>query len=356
MKLLVWPFLWLWQASGFLVRDTSHTAVVLGNASRSKAVTFQGWYDAYTTGRGIWKWTNGLEAYQTHFARFQSSAASFSLMEIGVQSGGSINMFKTVLGPNCHYYGVDINPKCQNFAEPLANPSPTTITIMDQGNANHWANFYATVVSTVDLIVDDGGHQPYQMLTTLQQSFAHTNPGGVHLIEDICGMNGDYLTGLFNPAAELLGSASGQVAAVHLYPFIFVVQKAGGTYVNPPPGPAAAVFNSVETLIASLPQYLGKIVHLKNAAWPSLLSTSGLKSLFSTFYDLHTGQVHTSPDNCFSDAIATPECTLWVENSALQKLVTHVSIFPAHAEVSIAAQPPLLHATRKGTEWIPYSG
>jgi hypothetical protein len=292
-----------------------------------------------------------LEAYQAHFARFQSSTVKFSLVEFGVQSGGSINMFKDVLGANCHYYGCDINPKCNNFADPLA-----TITIMDQGDATHWVNFYAKVVNAVDMIVDDGGHQPYQMLTTLQQSFAHINPGGVHLVEDIHGMNGDYKTGFFNPAADFLGAFGGQVAAVHLYPFVLVVQKAGGTYVTPPPTTPATTFNSVEAMVSALPNFLGKVVHLKNPTWPSLLSVVGMKALFDAFYELHGGKVTPHPPNCFEDAIETPECTMYVTNTGMQNMITHVDIFSGHAEVFVAASPPSIYATRKGTEWIPYSG
>jgi len=343
--------LWLCLATpSFAVRHANLTRLVLGSHSDA-AATFTGWYDAYNTGKGIWKWHNALQAYQTHFARFQTNTVKFSLVEIGVQSGGSIKMFQEVLGPNCHYYGCDINPKCNNFANPLA-----TITIMDQGDANQWTNFYAKVVPMVDMIVDDGGHQPYQMLVTLQQSFAHLNAGGVHLIEDIHGVNGDYMQGLFNPAGDMLGASVSHVAAVHLYPFVMVVQKSGGTYVQPSPTTPAATFDSVEALVGATPQHLGKVLHLKNPAWPSLLTAVGLKSLFLAFYELHGGKVTPHPPNCFEDAIATPDCTMYVTNTALQNLVTSVNIYPGHAEVFVAAAPPSIYATRRGTEWIPYSG
>eukprot|EP00746_Dinoflagellata_sp_MGD_P003445 gnl/MRDRNA2_/MRDRNA2_106702_c0_seq1.p1 gnl/MRDRNA2_/MRDRNA2_106702_c0~~gnl/MRDRNA2_/MRDRNA2_106702_c0_seq1.p1 ORF type:complete len:353 (+),score=74.02 gnl/MRDRNA2_/MRDRNA2_106702_c0_seq1:61-1119(+) len=310
--------------------------------------TFVGWYDVYQTGKGIWKWKNALEAYQLHFARFQNSKVA--LVEIGVQSGGSIKMFTDVLGANCHYYGCDINPKCTNFANQVA-----TITIMDQGNAQQWVNFYSTVVSAVDIIVDDGGHQPYQMLITLQQSFAHVNPGGVHLVEDIHGMNGDYNAGFFSPAADFLGALSGQVASVHLYPFILVVQKAGGTYVAPAPATAAATYSTLESLFTALPNHRGSVVHLKNDAWPPLLSADGMKAVFAAFYDLHGGKVQPYPPQCFDDAVKYPECTMYVANTALNSLVSKVDIFMGHAEITVAPEAPKIYASRKGTEWIPYS-
>jgi len=350
MQLFIWLALWLGIApicSG--VRHTNSSRSIRGGQFQSQVPTFVGWYDAYTSGRGIWKWKNALDAYQVHFARFQGSPVA--LVEIGVQSGGSINMFKEVLGANCHYYGCDINPKCNNFADGLA-----TITIMDQGDPAAWVNFYAAVVKTVDIIVDDGGHQPYQMLTTLQSSFAHINPGGVHLVEDIHGMNGDYNAGFFGPAATFLAAHVGQVASVHMYPFVLAVQKAGGSYVAPAPGAAAATFDSVEALVAALPNHLGQALHLKNAAWPTLLSAVGMQALFTAFYEVNGGKVTPQPANCFEDAIKTPECTMYVANTPLQNLVSSVNIYPTHAEIFVAAAPPSIHATRKGTEWIPYSG
>jgi len=317
----------------------------------SKGPTFVGWYDAYSSGRGIWKWKNALEAYQTHFERYQTEATKFSIIEIGVQSGGSIDMFKAVLGANCHYYGCDINPKCTNFADAAA-----TITIMDQGDANHWLNFYATVVPTVDMIVDDGGHQPHQMLTTLQQSFAHINPGGVHLVEDIHGQNGDYDTNFFGPAGDFLGAYIEEVGSVHLYPFVLVVQKVGGSYVRPAAIAPAATFDTVEGLVAAMPSHLGKVLQLKNTAWPPLTGALGLKALFTAFYELHGGQVTPYPANCFDDTVSTPDCTMYVSNTALQSLVTKVDIFNDYCQVFVAAAPPQILATRKGTDWIPYEG
>jgi hypothetical protein len=354
MKLFVWLMWWVGPARSaqfFAPRQLNGSA--LGGQSQapssSVAPTFVGWYDAYNTGKGIWKWRNALEAYQVHFARFQNSKVA--LVEIGVQSGGSIKMFTDVLGGSCHYYGCDINPKCNNFASQLA-----TITIMDQGDPQQWVNFYSKVVNMVVIIVDDGGHQPFQMLITLQQSFTHVNPGGVHLVEDIHGTNGDYNAGFFSPAADFLGAVSDQVASVHLYPFVLVVQKIGGTYVAPAPTTAAATYNTLESLFTALPNHRGSVVHLKNEAWPSFLSAAGMKAAFGAFYELHEGKVQPYPAHCFEDAVQFPECTMYVANTGMNALVTRVDIFAGHAEITVAADPPKIYASRKGTEWIPYSG
>merc|ERR1719159_1413126 len=100
------------------------------------AQTFPGFYNSHTTGRGIWKWSNSLDVYQRHFAPM-AGQAGLSLGEVGVQSGGSILMWKAVLGAQLKVYGFDINPNCKQFAD-----ATTTITIGDQGDVKMWESFF----------------------------------------------------------------------------------------------------------------------------------------------------------------------------------------------------------------------
>lgn len=349
MKLFLVLALWLGVAQAVLrqnvaLRNGTHFA-----QSAKKGQTFVDWYNAYSSGRGVWKWHQALEAYQIHMGRF--AGQKVSVLEIGVQSGGSIDMYKTVLGGQCHYYGMDINPKCTQFADQMS-----TISILDQGNAAHWSHFFTNIVKEVDIIVDDGGHQAFQMLTTLQQGFPHLRPGGVHLIEDIHGQNENYIPGLFNPAADFLAAQGGQVASVHIYPFVMVAQKTGGSYVAPALSPAIATVDTFEKLFAALPYHRGKILQLQTSVWPSLLSADSLKGFFSNFYQLHTGSVTSLPVGCFSDGDKFPECTMHVTNTQLQSLVTRVDIYASVAQIHVAAAAPSIYAKRRGNVWIPYKG
>lgn len=317
--------------------------------SNATGATFNTWYNAYAAGRGIWKWDQALVAYQRHMGRYTGSAVS--ILEIGVQSGGSIDMYKAVLGASCHYYGMDINPKCTSYQD-----ASTTIAILDQGDATQWVHFFTNVAPSVDILVDDGGHQAFQMLTTLTSAFPHVNPGGVHLIEDIHGQNEDYLTNLFNPAATFLASQAANIASIHIYPFVFAVQKLGGSYAPPLKVAAAATYGDITTLVAALPSHLGQVVELSNPAWGSHHTADALMTFFKTFNDLHQGTVTPSPEGCFSDAVAFPQCTMLVTDNHMQSLITSVDIYPTYTQVNVASAPPSIYAARKGTVWIPYSG
>lgn len=310
--------------------------------------TFEGFYNSHTKGRGIWKWGNALVAYQRHFgSAWAGHPVKFA--EVGVQSGGSILMWQAVLGQQCHVYGIDINTACGKFADPT-----TTITIGDQADVAMWTKFFTETTPNLDVLVDDGGHTPTQMLVTLQQVFPRTNPGGFVAIEDIHGTH--YVNSFFHPAATFLGqqSAQGLLKAVHVYPFLLVAEK-GGTSSLPASDLAlapAATVNSFEALWSALPANVGKSVAVVNPGWGSLLTEVNLKGIFSQFGSLHAYESKDTPPGCATTPVAV--CTMTVVNSQGQNSITGVHVFSDRLIVEVAATPPVIHAVRKGTEWLPY--
>merc|ERR1719181_1918998 len=90
-----------------------------------------------------------------------------------------------------------------------------------------WTNFFTTKTPKLDILIDDGGHEPNQMLVTLHQAFQKTRPGGFTCIEDIHGSR--YIEEFFTPAATYLASEAKlkTVASVHVYPYLLIAQRAG---------------------------------------------------------------------------------------------------------------------------------
>jgi len=324
----------------------------LVHKDKSFVWTFQNYYQAHT-GRGMWKWSHYLDIYQRHFQSFANQNAA--LLEIGVQSGGSVQMYQTVLGAGCHYYGMDINKNCAQFNSPTS-----TIFLGDQANPVVWGTFFSTVADTLDIIIDDGGHQAHQMLVTFQQTLTHLKPGGMLLTEDIHNQNENYLANFLNPAAdyvEQFQKSGGNLVGVHMYPFVLVVEKGGGreqAMKNTIAAPAVTV-DSIAGLLAALPQNPGKTVKLTNAAWPSFIAASGLKNLFATFNDLNTGAIKQVPADCHNND-HTSICQMITVNSNLQNQVRGVHIYDREVFVEVTANGQLLEATRKGDVWIPYNG
>lgn len=336
----------LWSTSVNALRlgnGTSVEHVVVQNKTK-QSPTFQAYYETHA-GRGMWKWGQALDAYQVHFG--PHAALAGNMLEIGVQSGGSILMYHSVL-PQFHYYGMDVNTNCVNFQD-----ATSTIYIGDQASVPAWATFFSTIQPQLDICIDDGGHQAHQMLTTIQQVLPHMNSGGFFLTEDIHGQNDDYLSKFFHPAADQIAwqASTSRVASVHLYPFVLGVQISGGTQFAAP-APAVSVL-TLEELVAALPQHLGAAVELLNPNWQPH-TADALKQIFSSFYEMHGGHVREEPAECHNTMLS--DCAMIVENTPQQNLVKAVHIFPNRIVVETQPAPPVIAAHRKGTEWIPYNG
>lgn len=331
-------FLMRWQNS------TSTNASIRGHVQQP--LTFQSYYNAVGDGYGIWKWSNALDAYQRHLSPLAGKA--LKVAEVGVQSGGSIAMWKAVLGKSIHYYGLDINPACNQFAD-----ATTTIFIGDQANSSMWDNFYGTVTNNLDILVDDGGHQAHQMGMTFHRAFEHINAGGFIASEDI--FIKEQLPFLYN-TAKSIGWWHGQVESAHLYPGVFMVKKmatAGqGAFVSTLPAVSVTVDNW-QAMWTAIQQHPGTTVAVKNQLWGSMLTEVSMRDIFTQFQQLivAVGQTDVPKGCAFTPA---PICTATIVNSQVQNLVKGVHAYQDTLYVEVNAQPPVISATRKGSKWIPY--
>jgi len=329
-------------------KDANTTGDIVSNERPTK--TFMWFYNGHTHGRGIWKWNNALQAYQRHFSFYANRHVAIA--EVGVQSGGSVNMWQTVLGPKCHVYGIDINPNTQQFAN-----SKTTITLGDQADVKMWNNFFANTVKTpLDILVDDGGHEPQQMLITLQESFPRMNPGGSVVIEDIHGTH--YTDSFFTPAATFLAQqyTVGNLDSVHVYPFLLIAKRAGqpnGVQRSSLSFTGAPEYVSTfAAMWKAIPNHKGGHLILRNPKWGTFLTAQGMTNFFTHFQNLHIGNWYSFPKGCASTKAAT--CTNMVKNSGMQALITGIHIYANQLVVEVTPSPAVIQATRKGDQWIDY--
>lgn len=146
-------------------------------------------------------------------------------MEIGIQSGGSLDMWKGVFGPNVHVYGADINEPCKLYED-----DRTKVFIGDQADPKFWDNVKKQV-PRIDILIDDGGHTQDQMTATLGMMLEHLSPNGIYVTEDVHGQENAYWHALrlnqldssnfhFKDLGRLVNS-------VHIYPYLLVIEKAG---------------------------------------------------------------------------------------------------------------------------------
>ena len=195
------------------------------------------YFDSHLHGRGIWKWRHYFDIYHRHLARFRGREVH--VLEIGVYSGGSLEMWKTYFGPCASIYGVDLEKACEAY-----NDNRTKIFVGDQADREFWARFKLDVPK-LDVIIDDGGHHPEQQRITFEELIPHLQAGGVYLCEDILGGDNrfasyihDFSTNLnvangfsenlHDPERSLImipTDLQAAIGSVHLYPFVAVVER-----------------------------------------------------------------------------------------------------------------------------------
>ena len=197
---------------------------------------FRAFFDARTEGRGIWKWDHYFDVYHRHFQRFRDTEVH--ILEIGIYSGGSLDMWHNYFGSRCHVYGVDTQQECLRYES-----DATSVFIGDQADRDFWRRF-RTEVPKLDIVVDDGGHQPHQQATSLEELLPHLQPGGVYVVEDLHSAGNrfaSYVNGLIralnayrgiadhaNPERRKVSEAAGfqsRIESIHSYPYIAVIEK-----------------------------------------------------------------------------------------------------------------------------------
>ena len=129
------------------------------------------------TGRVIHKWLHYFEIYDRHFAAFRNRPVT--IVEIGVNKGGSLQMWKNYFGAQAHIYGIDINPDCRRLAEERIE-----IMIGSQSDRS-FLRSVAKSIPHIDILIDDGGHTMEQQITTFEELYPHIQPHGVYLCEDL---------------------------------------------------------------------------------------------------------------------------------------------------------------------------
>jgi cephalosporin hydroxylase len=204
-------------------------------ARERKLNPLETWFDSHVDGEGTWKWRHYLEAYHRHFAKFVGTEVH--ILEIGVFSGGSLQMWKDYFGAGCHVYGVDNFEQCKVYEQ-----ESVRILIGDQGDPGFWQTVREQVPA-LDIVVDDGSHLVDHQITSLHALLPHLRPGGVYMVEDCYSViNGfhDYAAGLSRnihawgqPKPGLYDPHDGQipeafqraVGSMHTYPYLTVFEK-----------------------------------------------------------------------------------------------------------------------------------
>jgi hypothetical protein len=125
------------------------------------------------------KWHHYFDIYDRHFSKFKGKNPV--IVEIGVQNGGSIEMWNHYFKGECTIYGIDVDPACSRFEKEFPN---VKIFIGDQSDSA-FLNFIKTQVPSIDILIDDGSHYSPHIIISIEVLYPSISAGGVYLIEDL---------------------------------------------------------------------------------------------------------------------------------------------------------------------------
>ncbi len=127
--------------------------------------------------RYITKFTNYFDVYDRYLEPIRDRP--IRMIEIGVQHGGSLQMWKRYLHPESLVIGIDLYSACKQYEE-----EGIRIFVGDQSDEDFLARLVADV-GPVDFILDDASHIPRHQIASFEYLFTHgLNDGGVYMVED----------------------------------------------------------------------------------------------------------------------------------------------------------------------------
>jgi len=223
--------------------------------------------DIFWAHRGLHsdKWEQYIPIYESELRPHLELGAPISLLEIGVQNGGSLEVWHKLLPPHSRVIGLDIDERCRELR--LSEGIELHI-----GDATQQAFVDSALGETrFDIIIDDGSHRSNDIIASFDILFGRLKPGGIYVVEDlqcsywpaygggfraegssiewakdlIDAINADHLESTFELRSEELAQLRAfntQIARIAFFDSVLVVQK----YVAPKHRPFARLLTGAE--------------------------------------------------------------------------------------------------------------
>lgn len=159
--------------------------------------TLENLYDTHTRNVSD-KWSSYLTKYDKIFSPYRDMPVR--LVEIGIQNGGSLEIWSEYFYNAQLILGCDINPKCA-----VINHDSSTIKIIigDINKQNTLKEIYA-LANELDIVIDDGSHVSSDIINTFCKLFPLLSSEGVYVVEDLhCSYWQQFDGGLYTPHSSI---------------------------------------------------------------------------------------------------------------------------------------------------------
>lgn len=125
------------------------------------------------------KWDLYLQVYDSIFSTYRNKA--ISLLEIGVQNGGSLEIWSKYFRQAKIIVGCDIEKKCNE----LVYDSNKIKLVIGDIKSEEARGLIANYSSQYDIIIDDGSHKSSDVIGAFCSLFPILSLGGIYVVEDL---------------------------------------------------------------------------------------------------------------------------------------------------------------------------
>lgn len=144
------------------------------------------------------KWAIYLVEYERIFGEYRDKPVT--LLEIGVQNGGSLEIWSRFFTNAQKLVGCDINPDCAR----LVYEDPRIAVVVGDANSDAVQSIVLLHAPVFDVMLDDGSHRSSDIVKSFARYFPHLADGGVFVVEDLhCSYWAEYEGGLFDPFSSI---------------------------------------------------------------------------------------------------------------------------------------------------------
>lgn len=149
-------------------------------------------------GKLVDKWPFYLDFYARILGPLRDQP--IRLLEIGIQNGGSLDLWRRYFPKAAVLVGCDIDPACAA----LVYDDPRVRVVLGDANDPVVQAEILQHAASFDIIIDDGSHRSGDIVRAFCRYFPVLSDGGLYIMEDLhCSYWSDFEGGLFHPVSSI---------------------------------------------------------------------------------------------------------------------------------------------------------
>ena len=144
------------------------------------------------------KWKSYFPVYELYFLKIKNK--KINLLEIGIQNGGSLDIWSNYFKKANSIVGSDIDLKCKN----VEFKNKKIKLVIGDINKKPTLKKIPYLAQGFDIIIDDGSHKSQDISNTFLNLYPYLKPGGIYFIEDLhCSYWKNYGGGLLEKQSSI---------------------------------------------------------------------------------------------------------------------------------------------------------